>query len=94
VRAAGTAEVEAVKKALYACRLEAPQGPVWIDPDNNHSFLTPAIGVSRADGQFDIAWRADVPMKPDPYLVWFDPREFAPRPAAAREAGYPRAVQP
>lgn len=76
VRAAGSDAVDAVKQALYGCRFEAPQGPIWIDPENNHSFLTPAIGVSRADGQFDIAWTAGEPVKPDPYLVWFDPREF------------------
>lgn len=95
IRAAGSDGVEAVKQALYGCRLEAPQGRVWIDPDNNHSFLTPAIGISRADGQFDLAWKADEPVKPDPYLVWFDPREFANGPPERRAgAGYPRIVRP
>jgi branched-chain amino acid transport system substrate-binding protein len=74
IRSAGSCDVEAVKKAVYECHLDAPQGAVWIDPENNHSFLTPALGVSRADGQFDIVWRADEPTKPDPYLVWFDVR--------------------
>jgi ABC-type branched-subunit amino acid transport system substrate-binding protein len=72
IREAGSTDVTAVKKALHSCRLDAPQGPVWIDPENNHSYLTPALAVSRADGQFDIVWRAESPMKPDPYLVWFD----------------------
>jgi len=72
IRACGSSRVDEVRRAVYACRLDAPQGPVWIDPENNHSFLTPALGVSRADGDFDVVWRAEQPMKPDPYLVWFD----------------------
>jgi branched-chain amino acid transport system substrate-binding protein len=85
IRAAGSDGVDAVKQALYACRVEAPQGPVWVDPENNHSFLTPAIGVSRADGQFDIAWAAGAPVKPDPYLVWFDVRDFMNAPLPSRQ---------
>jgi ABC-type branched-subunit amino acid transport system substrate-binding protein len=72
IRKCGSSQIERVRAALYDCRLEAPQGPVWIDRDNNHSFLTPALGLSRADGQFDLVWRAEQPVKPDPYLVWLD----------------------
>jgi len=77
IRDAGSSDIDEVKAALYRCRLEAPQGPIRIDAENNHSFLTPALGVSRADGQFDILWRADEPVKPDPYLVWFDVNALA-----------------
>lgn len=77
IRACGSSGVEEVRKAVYRCRLEAPQGPVRIDPENNHSFLTPALGVSRSDGQFDVIWRAEQPVKPDPYLVWFDVSSIA-----------------
>ena len=72
IRDSGSCEIDPVRAALHSCRLDAPQGTVWIDPENNHSFLTPALGVSRADGQFDVIWRGDRPVKPDPYLVWFD----------------------
>jgi ABC-type branched-subunit amino acid transport system substrate-binding protein len=72
IRACGSSNVDEVRRAVYACRLDAPQGRVWIDPENNHSFLTPALGLSRSDGDFDVVWRAEQPMKPDPYLVWFD----------------------
>lgn len=72
IRSAGSVEIDQVKKALYGCRLEAPQGAVWVDPENNHSFLTPRLAISRADGQFDTIWTADEPVKPDPYLVWLD----------------------
>jgi ABC-type branched-subunit amino acid transport system substrate-binding protein len=72
IRECGASHIDAVKSALGRCRLEAPQGPVWIDPENNHSYLTPALGRSRSDGQFDILWTASAPIKPDPYLVWLD----------------------
>jgi urea transport system substrate-binding protein len=77
--------VTAVKKALHSCRLDAPQGTVWVDPENNHSYLTPALAISRADGQFEIVWRAANPVKPDPYLVWLDTDAVASA-AAARDA--------
>lgn len=84
IRKAGSTEIDQIKKAVYGCRFEAPQGPVRVDPENNHSFLTPALGVSRPDGQFDIIWRSGDPVKPDPYLVWFDVNGFA------EETGLPR----
>lgn len=77
IRAAGSTDIENVKQALYGCRFDAPQGPVRIDPENNHSYLTPALGLSRSDGQFDIIWTAGEPVKPDPYLVWFDVASLA-----------------
>jgi branched-chain amino acid transport system substrate-binding protein len=77
IRDAASSEIAAVKNALYRCRLDAPQGQVRIDPENNHSFLTPALAVSRADGQFDILWTAGEPVRPDPYLVWLDVQSMA-----------------
>ncbi len=76
IHAAQSTEIEMVKQAVYGCELEAPQGLVHLDPDNNHSYLTPSLGRSSADGDFDIFWTADAPVKPDPYMVRFDVRRF------------------
>jgi len=73
---AGSSDVEQVKQAVYACELEAPQGPVRIDPENNHCYLTPSLGRSLAEGQYEVIWTADEPVKPDPYLVRFDVRRL------------------
>jgi ABC-type branched-subunit amino acid transport system substrate-binding protein len=98
IRQCGSSDIDQVRKAVYGCRVEAPQGAVWIDRDNNHSFLTPALGMSRHDGQFDLVWRADEPLRPDPYLVWFDVNSVAHKtaaPATAREGiRYLRVVSP
>ncbi len=97
IRDCGSCEIDQVRAALHGCRLDAPQGTVWVDPENNHSFLTPALGVSRADGQFDVIWRADRPVKPDPYLVWFDVSSVSAPMAGARDAqgspGYLKVVR-
>ena len=76
IREARSTEIEQVKQAVYACEFEAPQGPVRIDPDNNHSYLTPSLGRSTAIGGFEIIRSAEQPVKPDPYLVRFDGRRF------------------
>jgi branched-chain amino acid transport system substrate-binding protein len=76
IRRAGTTDSQQVKKALYQCKLQAPQGVVWIDPDNNHCYLTPRLGRSIDNGRFSIFAVASAPAKPDPYLVWFDALEI------------------
>ena len=76
LQAAGTDEVTEVKRAAYKCRLEAPQGAVWIDPENNHCWLTPRIGRAGAGGQFMIEWEASAPCRPDPYLAHLDARSI------------------
>ncbi len=58
---AGTADVSGVREALYRDRYEAPQGPVSVDPENNHAFLTPRLGRSTAEGSFEILWEAPQP---------------------------------
>lgn len=77
IRRAGTTEIEQIKHALYQCELRAPQGLVSIDPDNNHCYLTPRLGRSVAGGRFSIFATARAPVKPDPYLVWFDAAHIA-----------------
>ena len=50
----------------------SPQGPIWVDPDNNHCFLTPRLARSVPGCQFKIFWEADAPERPDPYLSNLD----------------------
>ncbi|ABE41512.1 transporter substrate-binding domain-containing protein [Rhodopseudomonas pseudopalustris] len=69
---AGTSNVNEVRRAAAGYRYDSPQGPVWIDGDNNHCVLTPRLAVSNARGQFDIFWEAEAPVKPDPYLSQLD----------------------
>jgi branched-chain amino acid transport system substrate-binding protein len=74
IRAAGTADMAAVRTAVADLAIDAPQGRVFIDPDNRHCYLTPRIGVSNQEFGFDLIYQASGPIKPDPYLVWSEPR--------------------
>jgi branched-chain amino acid transport system substrate-binding protein len=72
IRRAGSADVNAVRRAAANHRYHSPQGPIWVDPDNNHCFLTPRLARSVHGGQFRIFWEADAPERPDPYLSNLD----------------------
>ena len=72
VEAAGTTEVEAVKAAAGGISIDAPEGKVTIDGDNQHVFKTARIGVVQPDGQIQEVWNSGEPIKPDPYLTGYD----------------------
>lgn len=72
IRRAGSTEVGSVRRAAANLRYDSPQGPIWVDPDNNHCFLTPRLARSRPDCQFEIFWEAEAPERPDPYLANLD----------------------
>jgi branched-chain amino acid transport system substrate-binding protein len=65
---AGSLDTQRLVEAALGLSLDSPEGPIQIDPDNNHVWLTPRIGRVRADGEFDIVWEGKSPIKPDPYL--------------------------
>ena len=66
---AGSLEPSALSPHLLDQNLLAPEGMVSIDRENRHLWLTPRIGVVRADGLFDVVWQAAGPVRPDPYLA-------------------------
>jgi urea transport system substrate-binding protein len=72
IRRAGSTDVAAVRRAAGNHRYDSPQGPIWVDPDNNHCFLTPRLARSVPGCQFRIFWEADAPERPDPYLANLD----------------------
>jgi ABC-type branched-subunit amino acid transport system substrate-binding protein len=66
---AGTLDTQRLVEAALGLSFEAPEGTIQIDPDNNHTWLTPRIGRVRADGGFEVIWEAKAAVKPDPYLA-------------------------
>jgi branched-chain amino acid transport system substrate-binding protein len=85
--AAGTTRLQEVRRAAAGLALDAPQGRVWIDPENRHCHLSPRIGRSTTEGTFEILWESAAPVRPDPYLVW-EPgvAEVAPRAGSGLKA--------
>lgn len=58
---------KAIRRALLSQRLQAPEGPLRIDTDNQHCYKTPRIGQIVDDGQFEIVWEAPEPVAPLPF---------------------------
>ncbi len=67
VKDAGSADTGKVRMALKRQYLQAPEGIVYIDPDNNHTWKTVRIGRIRKDGQFDIIWDSERSIQPVPF---------------------------
>jgi urea transport system substrate-binding protein len=70
VCAAGSAGFEEVRAAVRGMQFVAPQGLVTVDPENLHCWMRPRIGRSTTNGDFELIFEADRPIRPDPYLVW------------------------
>ncbi len=66
---AGSIAFEPLSLALRGQGFEAPQGPVQIDPENNHTYLWPRIGQVGPDGRFEILAESKAAVRPDPYLI-------------------------
>jgi len=66
-RDAGSIDPIAVRKAVLDQSFNAPEGIVHLDPETQHLWKTVRIGKIRPDGQFDIVWTSDNPIRPTPY---------------------------
>ncbi len=66
VEAAGTTDIEAVRKAAVGQEFEAPEGKVTMAP-NHHISKTVRIGQVRDDGLFDIVFSTGGPVEPIPW---------------------------
>jgi len=67
VEKAGTTEVDKVIAAMSGQTFKAPSGfTVQMDTGNHHLHKPVFIGAIRADGQFDIVWKTNGPIKAQP----------------------------
>ncbi|WP_027180016.1 urea ABC transporter substrate-binding protein [Maridesulfovibrio bastinii] len=68
VRQAGTTNVDAVRQALAGQTFKAPSGyTVTMDPKNHHLHKPVLIGEVNENGQFDIVWKTDGPIRAQPW---------------------------
>ncbi len=70
VEDAGTTSVGAIRKAIKRQSFDAPGGMVYVEPENQHTWKIVRIGKIREDGQFDIVWTSEKPVRPVPYPVY------------------------
>jgi urea transport system substrate-binding protein len=63
VSQAGTADVNAVRQAMYGQRVRAPSGFEVVMNANHHLSKPAMIGKLEASGTFDVVWRSMSPIK-------------------------------
>ncbi|HBN22953.1 MAG TPA: urea ABC transporter substrate-binding protein [Holosporales bacterium] len=64
---AGTANPQVVLQFIEQ-NFPAPEGVVYLDSQNHHTWKFARIGKIRFDGQFAIIWDSNHQVKPEPYL--------------------------
>jgi urea ABC transporter urea binding protein len=67
VEEAGTDDVRRIREGLRHQSLNAPEGAVHIDPANQHTWKTIRVGRIVEEGQFDIIYSSENPIRPEPY---------------------------
>ena len=69
VRECGSADVHEIRRAMRGQSLDAPEGVVSVDPETQHTWRSFSIGKIREDGQLDIVWTSQKPIRPVPYPI-------------------------
>ena len=67
VSEAGTADIPDVIRAMRRQSLNAPEGIVTVDEETQHTWRPVYVGRIRSDGQFDLVWSSEKPIRPIPY---------------------------
>jgi len=67
VEQAGVPDVQQVSELILGESIDAPEGVVTVDAATRHTWRSFHIGQIRPDGQIDIVWSAEHPIRPVPY---------------------------
>ena len=67
LEAAGSDDVNAIRRAINDQSFDAPEGKVTIDPQTHHVSKFVRIGKITEDGQFSVVYCSDAPIHPVPY---------------------------
>ena len=69
IESAGTTDTDAlIFEGLPGQEFVAPQGKVKIDEKNHHTWLWARIGQANEAGQFDVVWKSEDWIRPDPWV--------------------------
>lgn len=69
---AGSFDTDDVREALDGLSIDAPEGTITVDGENQHISKTVRIGEIREDGLIYEVSATDSPVDPDPYLTTYD----------------------
>lgn len=67
VERAGSNDVQAIRRSIKGQTFAAPGGIVHVDAQTQHTWKTVKIGRIRPDGQFEVVWSSEKPIRPNPY---------------------------
>lgn len=67
VEAAQSIDVDAIREAARGLEMQAPEGLVRLDPENQHYWKIVQIGQIMKNGLFKIVWKTPGPVKPMPW---------------------------
>jgi urea transport system substrate-binding protein len=67
VQKAGSDDPAEIRAALAQQSFDGPGGRIEIDPETQHAHKPTLIGQIQADGQFEIKWSSDKPLRPIPF---------------------------
>jgi urea transport system substrate-binding protein len=62
-----------IYEGLPGQEFQAPQGKVKIDEKNHHTWLWARIGQANEQGQFDVVWKSDNWIRPQPWVPYLYP---------------------
>jgi urea transport system substrate-binding protein len=68
--------VDAINASSDGVTFDAPEGTVKVIGENHHITKTGLIGQINSSNQFDVVWKSDAPIVPDPFLKtykWWNP---------------------
>ncbi len=64
---AKSTQAQDIKNAINYISLNAPEGRVAVNAKNHHLWKTTRIGLALDNGQFEIVWQSNNPLKPQPF---------------------------
>src|SRR5262249_61361054 len=67
VEVAGEVSPSKVVSTVRGLTLEAPGGPIRIDPESQHVWSMVRLARIVEDGRFEMVWSSDKPVRPEPY---------------------------
>lgn len=72
IHLAGKSDADSILAALSGAVFKSPGGNLFLDVDTNHFALRPYVAKSTIDGTFEILWKGDTVVRPDPYLIAYN----------------------
>lgn len=71
VTKAGTTDVDKVRAAMAGQTFNAPSGfTLTMDATNHHLHKPVMIGEIESNGQFNVVWQTDKPVRAQPWSPW------------------------